>query len=181
MRRIAYAFAALIGVTLAVGTPAMSSGSHGTGNVSAGTHVVLTMKGRGVDGDTTGTFTLKAANGVASDSGTMHAAANISGAHPQPVPGYLGWQGTAEGHAELRGKQGALWLSLSESFISVKASSVYTVVSTGTWRIRRGTAIYESWNGSGRFVSADRHAPSPKDRPSGGGPYEARFVGLVTR
>ena len=180
MRRIAHTFATVMGMTLAVVTPAMSSSSHDSGSVGAGTHVVLTLKGRGVDGDTAGTFTLKAANGVASDAGPMRVGANISSPPPQPVPGYLGWQGTAVGHAELRGKQGAIWLSLSESFISVKASTVYTVVSTGTWRIRRGTGIYESWSGSGPFVSADRHAPSPKNRPSDARPYEARLVGLVT-
>jgi hypothetical protein len=181
MRRITYSCAALIGVALTIGTPAMSSGSHGSGSVSAGTHVVLTMNGRGVDGDTSGTFTLAAAKGVASDTGTMHAGANITGPPPQPVPGYLGWKGTAEGHGELRGKHGGLWLALSESFISVNASSVYTVVSTGTWRIARGTGVYKSWKGSGQFVSTGRHAPTSKDRPSGGGPYEARFVGVVTR
>lgn len=183
MRRIAHTFATAIGVTLALVTPAMPSGSHGSGSVSAdaGTRVVLTLKGRGVAGDSSGTFALEAANGVATDSGTMRVGADISGLSPRPVPGHLGWQSRAVGHATLRGKQGALWLSLSESYISVNASNVYTGVSTGTWRIRRGTGIYESWHGSGQFVSADRRAPSPKDRPSGVGSYEARFVGLVRR
>ncbi len=181
MHRITYTVAALCVVTLAVGPTAMPSGISRSEASSTGTHVVLTMKGRGVDGDTAGTFTLKSAKGVVSDSGTMHAGANISGASPRPVAGYLGWQGRAVGHAELRGKRGALRLSLSESYISVFTSRVYTVVSTGTWRITGGAGVYESWKGSGRFVEAGRHARSPNDRPSGVGPYEARFVGGVTR
>ena len=182
MRRNVNTLAALCGATLALGTPAMSSGSHGSGTVSAGTHIVITVTGRGVDGDTTGTFTLKAARAAASGSGTIHLGGNISGPPPQPVPGYLGWRGTAEGHGELvDGKQGGLWLSWSGSFITVNASSVYTGVMSGAWRITRGTGIYKNWKGTGRFVSTERHAPSPSDRPSGVGPYEARFVGLVTR
>jgi hypothetical protein len=46
--RIARTFVAVLGVTLAFGTPAMSSGNQGSASVSAGSRVAITVTGRGL-------------------------------------------------------------------------------------------------------------------------------------
>lgn len=166
LRTIARAVVVVLGATLALGAPALSAESQGSGSVSTGSPVVITVKGRGVHGDTTGTFTLR---GAASDSGASWMVFN-----------------NTEGGLELNGKKGHLSFSLSAS--STVSVNAFTTVGTGTWRIRRGagvtktTGMYRAWKGSGKYVSVDRHAPSPNSwTPSGIGSSEARFSGVVTR
>jgi hypothetical protein len=173
--RFAYTFVALLGAMLALGTPAMSSGNQGSGGASAGSRVAITVTGRGVGGDASGTFTLR---GAASDAGTSHVIGNTSSA--QRVLGTQAlYRGRSQGPGELDGKKGHLSISWSGSFVPVNAS---TYVTTGTWRITGGTGTYKTWKGGGSFVSVDRHAPSPDSHtPSGVGSHEARWEGLVTR
>jgi hypothetical protein len=185
VRRIAHTFVALFGVTLALGTPAMSAGNQGSRSVSAGSPIVITVKGRGVFGEANGTFTLIGASGVApnvtlvtvSDSGSSHVIGNTI-SH-KFVLGEQVFKGRSEGAGDLHGKNGGLSLGWSGWFVPVNRS---TFVTTGTWRIRRGTGIYKKWKGGGRFISVDRHTPPANHQTPGGvGSYEARWEGLVTR
>jgi hypothetical protein len=71
-----------------------------------------------------------------------------------------------------------LTITWAGSFVGVNPS---TFVTTGTWRITRGTGIYKSWKGGGTFISVDRHAPPvawDNQQPTGVGTFEARFEGL---
>jgi hypothetical protein len=138
--------------------------------------VTIFVKGRGVAGDATGTFTLR---GAASDSGTSHVGANTTAG--QRVAGRQIVPGRTEGLAELHGKNGDLKLFMRASVITVTASSVSTIVQSGTWRITKGTGTYKGWRGSGTFVSVDRNTPAPNDHtPMGVGSYEGRWIGHVT-
>jgi hypothetical protein len=142
--------------------------------VSAGSRVAITVTGRGVAGDSSGTFTLI---GAASDSGTSDVIGNT--ASSQRMLGQKVFKGRSQGPGELDGRKGHLSFWWSGSFSHVNPS---TLVTTGTWRIRRGTGNYKTWKGGGTFVEVGRHAPSvDSNTPSGVGSYEARFDGLVTR
>jgi hypothetical protein len=158
----------------------MSAGNQGSRSVSAGSRVAITVKGRGVAGDASGTFTLEGAASdpqAASDSGMSHVIGNTL-SH-QAVLGQLAFKGRSEGPGELHGKKGDLSLWWTGSFVPVNAT---TYVTTGTWRIRRGTGIYKTWKGGGRFISVDRHIPSINNQTPGAvGSHEARWEGLVTR
>ena len=166
MRRIVCIFLASFGATLALGTPAMSIGNQGSVSASAGIRVVITEKGRGIFGTVTGTFTLR---GAAADSGRS----GLGGYDSSP-PRFLDGQRVqpSKGTGVFAGKKGDLSLTWSGPSVDLNASADVT---TGTWRIKRGTGIYKTWKGGGRFVIFERHT-GPN-----GVIYEARWEGLVTR
>ena len=161
-------------VGLAVLATCVSVAAAGPG---ATQQVTISVKGRGVAGDATGTFTLR---GVASDSGMSHVGANTTAG--QRVAGQRIVPGRTVGLAELHGKNGDLSLAMRASVIAVTASNVSTIVQSGTWQITKGTGTYKGWRGSGTFVSVDRNTPAPNDHtPTGVGSYEGRWIGHVTR
>ena len=164
MHRVARMLAVAVGAGLALALPTMSTGSEGS--LSAGNRVVMTEKGKGYPGVVDGKFTLR---GVANDSGTSH----LFGGESSPerfVDGQRQEGGAGGGAYE--GTKGDLEFTWKGTWVDLNAS---TGVLSGTWRITRGTGIYKTWKGGGRFVAVER------EPPAGLNTYEARWEGLVTR
>ena len=164
MRRIARMFVVAVGAALALALPTMSIGSQGS--LSAGNRVVMTEKGEGYPGSVSGKFTLR---GAANDSGTSR----LFGGESSPerfVDGQRQEGGAGGGAYE--GKKGDLEFTWKGTWVDLNAS---TGVLSGTWRITRGTGIYKTWKGGGRFVVVER------EPPAGLNTYQARWEGLVTR
>ena len=159
MGRLASASVSVLVGALVLGIPAMAAGSGAPGGA---TPIAITVQAGNVDGDAVGTFTLI---GAVSDSGKSHVIGNTSSA--KPVLGQKLYTGRSRGPGELDGRKGHLSITWSGSFFPVNRT---TLVTTGSWRIRGGTGIYTTWQGSGSFVSVGRD-----------GSFEARFDGLVTR
>lgn len=164
MQRIARMVVVAVGASLALALPTLSVGSEGS--LSASNRVVMTEKGAGYPGSVDGKFTLR---GVANDSGTSHLTGGESSSE-RFVDGQRQQGGAGSG--VYQGKQGDLEFKWQGTWVDLDAS---TGVLNGTWRITRGTGIYKTWKGGGRFVAFERESST------GVNTYQARWEGIVTR